>query len=107
LFAAAPRRRLPDHERQATEQQNRAHHRRGDEGGAAVVRIAARELAGRNVRVNAISPGPIVTPIFGKLGMPEASLNEFLTNAVTHIASRDSSFITGTELAVDGGMARM
>jgi NAD(P)-dependent dehydrogenase (short-subunit alcohol dehydrogenase family) len=90
-----------------------------------IVRIAARELAGRNVRVNAISPGPIQTPIFGKLGMPEASLNEFLTNAVTHIplgrmgtadevasaaaflASRDSSFITGSELAVDGGMAQM
>ncbi|HEX6097265.1 MAG TPA: SDR family oxidoreductase [Thermoanaerobaculia bacterium] len=90
-----------------------------------IVRIAARELAGRNVRVNAISPGPIETPIFGKLGMPEESLNEFLTNAVAHIplgrigtadevasaaaflASRDSSFITGTELAVDGGMAQM
>ncbi len=90
-----------------------------------IVRIAARELAGRNVRVNAISPGPIETPIFDKLGMPPEAVSEFLSNAVSHIplgrmgsadevasaaaflASRDSSFITGTELAVDGGLAQM
>ena len=90
-----------------------------------IVRIAARELAVRNVRVNAISPGPIETPIFGKMGMPQESLDAFLSDAVAHVplgrmgsadevasaaaflASRDSSFITGTELAVDGGMAQV
>jgi NAD(P)-dependent dehydrogenase (short-subunit alcohol dehydrogenase family) len=90
-----------------------------------IVRIAARELAGRNVRVNAISPGPIETPIFGKMGMPPEAVSAFLADAVTRIplgrigtadevasaaaflASRDSSFITGTELAVDGGLAQM
>ncbi len=79
-----------------------------------IMRIAARELAGRNVRVNAISPGPI-----------EESLDPFLRDAISHVplgrmgspdevasvatflASRDSSFITGTELAVDGGMAQV
>jgi NAD(P)-dependent dehydrogenase (short-subunit alcohol dehydrogenase family) len=89
------------------------------------VRTASRELAGRNVRVNAISPGPIETPIFDKLGMPPESLSAFRTNTVSHIplgrfgsadevasaaaflASKDSSFITGTELAVDGGLAQI
>ena len=90
-----------------------------------IVRTAARELAGRNVRVNAISPGPIDTPIFGKLGMQPDAVSAFLSDAVTHIplgrlgsadevasaaaflASGDSSFITGTELAVDGGLAQV
>lgn len=91
----------------------------------AIVRIAARELGGRNVRVNAISPGPIETPIFDKPGRPAESLSEFrsgmaalvplgrfgapdeVASAAAFLASRDSSFITGTELAVDGGMAQM
>ena len=87
-----------------------------------LVRTAAQELAGRNVRVNAISPGPIETPIFGKLGVP---LDTFRSNAISRIplgrigspdevasaaaflASTDASFITGAELAVDGGMAQV
>ena len=90
-----------------------------------IVRNAARELAARNVRVNAVSPGPIETPIFGKMGMTPESLDEFLSHATSQIplgrigsadevasaaaflASRDSSFITGTELAVDGGLAQV
>jgi len=91
----------------------------------AIVRTAARELAGRNVRVNAISPGPIETPIFDKLGLPAESLTEFrihttsqiplgrfgtpaeVASAAAFLASYDSSFITGTELTVDGGLAQM
>jgi len=90
-----------------------------------IVRIAASELAGRNIRVNAISPGPIETPIFGKLGMPQETASAYLAELATRVplgrigsadevasaaaflASRDSSFITGTELAVDGGLAQM
>ena len=91
----------------------------------AIVRNAAKELAGRNVRVNAVSPGPIETPIFDKLGLPPEALSEFRTNVASQIplgrfgaadevasaaaflASRDSSFITGTELLVDGGLAQV
>ena len=81
----------------------------------------AIELAGRNIRVNSISPGPINTPIYSKMGMPEDALNEFaahiqskiplqrfgesdeVANAALFLASSESSFMTGTELFVDGG----
>lgn len=81
----------------------------------------AIELAGRNIRVNSISPGPINTPIYSKMGLPEEVLNEFaagiqakiplqrfgesdeVANAALFLASSDSSFMTGTELFVDGG----
>ena len=90
-----------------------------------LVRTAARELAGRNVRVNAISPGPIETPIFGKLGLPPDAVEIFRKDTISHIplgrfgsadevasaaaflASGDASFITGAELAVDGGLAQV
>jgi NAD(P)-dependent dehydrogenase (short-subunit alcohol dehydrogenase family) len=81
----------------------------------------AIELAGRNIRVNSISPGPINTPIYSKMGMAEEALNEFaagiltkiplkrfgesedVANAALFLASSESSFMTGTELFVDGG----
>lgn len=59
-----------------------------------IVRVAARELAGRNVRVNAISPGPIETP-------------DELASVATFLASRDSSYITGSELAADMELAKV
>ncbi len=40
-------------------------------------RTAATELAPRKIRVNAVNPGPVSTPIFGKTGMPEEQLNGF------------------------------
>jgi NAD(P)-dependent dehydrogenase (short-subunit alcohol dehydrogenase family) len=91
----------------------------------AIVRTAAGELAGRKVRVNAISPGPIETPIFGKTGLPAQELEAFrkdvptrvplgrfgaaeeVASAAAFLASQDASFITGTELAVDGGFAQV
>ena len=77
------------------------------------------ELAGRGIRVNLLSPGPIDTAIFdgipaeiqagikimipaGRFGRPEE-----IANAVLFLASDDSSFVTGTELAVDGGTAQV
>jgi NAD(P)-dependent dehydrogenase (short-subunit alcohol dehydrogenase family) len=81
----------------------------------------AIELAGRQIRVNSISPGPINTPIYSKMGMSEEALKEFaasimakiplkrfgesedVANAALFLASYESSFMTGTELFVDGG----
>jgi NAD(P)-dependent dehydrogenase (short-subunit alcohol dehydrogenase family) len=85
-------------------------------------RTFAAELAPRRIRVNTISPGPIETPIFGKTGMsPEqiAGVIEGMTAmiplrrvgqadevaaAALFLASDESSFTTGAELFVDGGM---
>ncbi|HYF67806.1 MAG TPA: SDR family oxidoreductase [Ohtaekwangia sp.] len=79
------------------------------------------ELAARNIRVNCISPGPINTPIYGKMGMTEDALRQFASGVQAKIplkkfgesndvaklalflASQESSFMTGTEVPVDGG----
>ena len=95
----------------------------------AAVRSFARtwttDLKERRIRVNAISPGPIETPglstlltsteegrqrlkmltssvPLGRLGTPAE-----IAQAVVFLASDDSSYITGTELFVDGGMAQV
>ena len=90
-----------------------------------LIRAAAAELAARKVRVNAISPGPIETPIFGKLGLSTKASQELLqgiasgvplgrigsadevAGAAVFLASEDASFITGSEIAVDGGFAQV
>ena len=95
----------------------------------AAVRSFARtwtnDLKARKIRVNSLSPGPIETPIFGKMGLsPEqaagfkqtlptmvplgriGSSEEIATTAL-FLASSDSSFITGIDLTVDGGMAQV
>ena len=89
------------------------------------VRIAAAELAENKIRVNAIAPGLIETPIYGKLGMPTEAVDEMaqgmvgrvplarfgtaaeLAAAAVFLAGPDSSYVTGTELAVDGGYAQV
>lgn len=94
---------------------------------AALINLAktlAVELASRKIRVNVVSPGPIATPIFGKMGLPKEATDEMaagilaqvplgrfgeaveIAKAVTYLASADSAFVTGTELLVDGGMAQ-
>ena len=88
-------------------------------------RTAAAELADRNIRVNAIAPGPIQTPIFGRTGLPQEALDEFakviltkvplkrfgqpeeVAGAVAFLASSDASYITGIELHVDGGLGQV
>jgi NAD(P)-dependent dehydrogenase (short-subunit alcohol dehydrogenase family) len=81
----------------------------------------AVELAPRRIRVNTITPGPIRTPIAGKMGLtPEqiAGFGEMISRvplgrpgeaeevaaAALYFASDDSRFTTGTELRVDGGL---
>jgi NAD(P)-dependent dehydrogenase (short-subunit alcohol dehydrogenase family) len=88
-------------------------------------RTLSGELVGRGVRVNAISPGPVSTPIYGKLGLPadrgeamaaairqQIPLRRFGTpaevaNAVVFFASDESSFALGSELVLDGGMSTL
>jgi len=84
-----------------------------------LVRTWAAELGGRSIRVNILSPGALHTPAQELLPEPvrefivgQVPLGRFgepaeLAAAALFLASEDSSFITGTELAVDGGLAQV
>jgi NAD(P)-dependent dehydrogenase (short-subunit alcohol dehydrogenase family) len=89
-----------------------------------LVRTLGAELASRGIRVNAVSPGAISTPFYSKLGLSEKQLSEIaaglqtkislkrfgepveIAKAVLYLASDDSSYVTGTELVVDGGLTQ-
>jgi NAD(P)-dependent dehydrogenase (short-subunit alcohol dehydrogenase family) len=88
-------------------------------------RAWAMELKDHKIRVNAVSPGPIETPALEKAGIPPEQVEQAIAGftsqvplgrrgrpeeiaaAVVFLASEESSYITGVELAVDGGMAQV
>tara|TARA_R110002020_G_scaffold21095_13_gene71671 strand:+ start:4941 stop:5705 length:765 start_codon:yes stop_codon:yes gene_type:complete len=79
-------------------------------GARGLTKTAALELGAANIRVNAVHPGQTQTPMtadvtfdtsaiaLGRVGQPED-----IADAVLFFASDDSRFVTGAELAVDGG----
>jgi NAD(P)-dependent dehydrogenase (short-subunit alcohol dehydrogenase family) len=95
----------------------------------AAVRSFARgwtmELKDRKIRVNSMSPGPIETPALEKVGLPPEQVEQAIAGftsqvplgrrgkpeevaaVVVFLASNESSYITGVDVAVDGGMAQV
>jgi NAD(P)-dependent dehydrogenase (short-subunit alcohol dehydrogenase family) len=90
-----------------------------------LVKTFSAELVNRGIRVNAVSPGAIATPIYGKLNMPQEAVDamaqniinrvpmkqfgtpEDIAKAVLFLSTSDSAYILGAEIAVDGGISQL
>jgi NAD(P)-dependent dehydrogenase (short-subunit alcohol dehydrogenase family) len=88
-------------------------------------RTWAADLKGKNIRVNAISPGVIKTPAWTESGLPDEQVSGFfdfassitplarigreeeVAKVVAFLASDDSSFVNGSEVFIDGGIAQV
>jgi NAD(P)-dependent dehydrogenase (short-subunit alcohol dehydrogenase family) len=88
-----------------------------------MARTLSGELLGRGIRVNVVSPGPVSTPLYGKLGMTGDTLQKTadsirgqvpagrfgepseIARAIVFLASDEASFTVGSELLIDGGMS--
>lgn len=82
----------------------------------ALTQSMAKELASRNIRVNAVAPGFIVsqmtnalpealrTKMLGEIPLGRFGAGEDIANAVVFLASEDASYVTGQVLSVNGGM---
>lgn len=90
-----------------------------------LARTLSAELVSRGVRVNTLSPGLVETPIYGKLGLPQAAVQEWagqlltkvpasrfgqpeeIAKAALYLASDESAYMIGENILVDGGVATL
>jgi NAD(P)-dependent dehydrogenase (short-subunit alcohol dehydrogenase family) len=90
-----------------------------------LIRTLSGEFFSHGIRVNAVSPGPISTPLYSKLGLSEADLKTVaasiqgqvpvgrfgtsseIAHAIVFLASNESAFTVGSELLIDGGMSNL
>jgi NAD(P)-dependent dehydrogenase (short-subunit alcohol dehydrogenase family) len=90
-----------------------------------LTRTLSGELIARGIRVNAVSPGPIATPLYSKLGLSASDLKAVsasiqsqvparrfgspreIASAIVFLASDESTFTVGGELMIDGGMGNL
>ncbi len=90
-----------------------------------LARSFAAELKERAIRVNVLSPGPIETPLYDRMGMPAKDLEEFgasiaqqvptgrfgtadeMADIALFLASSSSSYVNGADLAADGGFTQV
>jgi NAD(P)-dependent dehydrogenase (short-subunit alcohol dehydrogenase family) len=86
-----------------------------------LARTLSGELIARGIRVNAVSPGPIATPLHGKIGMTDADVAALvaqipagrrgdpieIAQAVLFLASDEGAFTVGSEFVIDGGMSNL
>ena len=89
------------------------------------IRTLSGELIGRGIRLNAVSPGPVATPLYGKLGFSESDLKQVadsikgqvpagrfgepseIAKAVVFLASDEAAYTVGSEIMIDGGMGTL